>query len=64
MKQKKKIKKKKKEGPSENEGLTPQSHEKVGNINVHSEEVAMGIVELLISLTISINFKKKTQRKL
>ena len=64
MKQKKKIKKKKKEGPLENEGLTPQSHEKVGNINVHSEEVAKGIVELLISLTISTNFKKKTQRKL
>ena len=64
MKQKKKLKKKKKDVSADNDAIIPIIHEKIGNINVHSEEVAKGIIELLISLTISTNFVKNTEKKL
>ena len=64
MKQKKKLKKKKKDISSDNVVLVPLIHEKIGNINVHSEEVAKGIIELLISVTISTDFVKNTEKKI
>ena len=64
MKQRKKLKKKKKEVSTNEEGIIPTTHDKIGNINVHSEEVSKGIIELLISLTISTNFVKNTEKKL
>ena len=64
MKQRKKLKEKKKEASTNEEGLVPTNHDKIGNINVHSEEVAKGIIELLISLTISTDFVKNTEKKL
>ena len=69
MKQKKKIKKKKTEIPeipiqTEKEVFIPPSHDKEGNVNFYSEEVAKGIIELFISLTVSINFVRNTQKKI
>ena len=64
MKQRKKLKKKKKEESTNEDAIIPTNHEKIGNINVHSEEVAKGIIELLISLTISTDFVKNTEKQL
>jgi hypothetical protein len=65
MKSKKKTKRKKKDIPSENsEEIIPLIHQKVGNVNNYSEEVAKGIIELLISLTISKNFTRITETKI
>jgi len=61
MKQyKKKVKKKKK---NEIEEIVPTKHEKVGNLNLYSEEVSKEIIEKLISLAISSNFNNKIDKK-
>ena len=60
MKQKKKLKKKKKE----TDEILPTCHEKIGNVNVYSEEVSKWIIEKLISLTISKIFLKNTEKKI
>ena len=46
------------------EDVFPQNHEKLGNLNLYSEEVVKNIMELLISLTISIEFRKSTEAKI
>ena len=62
MKQyKKKVKKKKKNHISDE--IVPTKHDKIGNINFYSEEVAKEIIEKLISLTISSNFKNKVEKQ-
>ena len=40
MKKRKKLKKKKKEVSTNEEGIIPTIHDKIGNINVHSEDVS------------------------
>jgi len=64
MKSKKKTKRKKKEISENSEEIIPLIHQKVGNVNNYSEEVAKGIIELLISLTISKNFTRITETKI
>ena len=56
----KKIKKKKKE---ENI-MTPRKHEKIGNLNLFSEEISKNIIEKIISLVITYNFNKKSDKKI
>ena len=67
MKQiKKNRKKKKKENNNniQNEEIKPTKHEKVGNINFYSEEVAKYIIEKLLSNVVSNNFKRNAKKKM
>lgn len=59
---KKKIKKKKKNQISEE--IMPMKHDKIGNLNLFSEEVSKEIIEKLISLTISKSFSNKIDNKI
>ena len=66
MKQRKKLKTKQNiiiQNESE-EDITPQYHEKLGNVNLFSEEVVKNIVELCISLTITTEFRKNIDAKI
>ena len=67
MRQNKKIKNKKNDiyDISDNdEEIIPMNHDKIGNINFYSEEVVKQIIELLISYTITTNFRKNTEKKI
>ena len=65
MKPRKKLKKKKNDfSPNDEEEIIPTSHDKIGNFNFYSEEVAKEMIELLISLTITTNFRKNTEKKI
>ena len=57
----KKIKKKKKKKQDNNE-IVPQRHEREGNLNYYSEEIAKNIIEKIISLTISTNFTENVEK--
>ena len=59
---KKKMKKRRKSQVVEE--IIPMKHDKVGNINVYSEEVSKEIILKLISLTISKNFSNKIDKKI
>jgi len=59
---KKKTKKKKKKKQDEDES-GPQKHERTGNLNFFSEEISKNIIEKIISLTMSTNFKQNVERK-
>ena len=65
MKQKKKLKNRKNEiFPNDDEEIIPTNHDKLGNFNFYSEEVVKEMIELLISLTITTNFRKNTEKKI
>ena len=65
MKQKRKIPKKKNlQTKNDENDIIPQKHEKIGNVNMYSDEVAKNILELFISLTITTEFRKNTEAKL
>lgn len=59
---KKKTRKKKKKKPDNNE-ITPQRHEREGNLNYYSEEIVKNIIEKIISLAISTNFTENVEKK-
>ena len=59
---KKKIRKKKKKKQADN-GITPQRHEREGNLNYFSEEIAKEMIEKVISLSLSSHFVKKVDKK-
>ena len=58
---KKKNKKKKKKNQEDEGG--PQKHEREGNLNYYSEEISKEIIEKIISLVISSDFKNKIEYK-
>ena len=58
----KKIKKKKKKKQDNNE-IVPQRHEREGNLNYYSEEIAKNIIEKIISLALSKNFTQNVEKK-
>ena len=61
---KKKIKKKKKKRQdSSNNEIVPQKHEREGNLNFYSEEIAKSMVEKMISLSITENFVHNVNKK-
>ena len=62
MKKKKVQKKKKKQGEKDVEEIKPTKHEKVGNVNCYSEEIAREIINKLISLTFTSLYMKKMNR--
>ena len=57
---KKNIKKKKK---NKDDAIGPQKHERIGNLNLYSEEIAKNIIEKIISFVISTEFIKKVESK-
>ena len=58
---KKKGRKKKKKKPDNNE-IIPQRHERIGNLNYYSEEIAKNMIEKIISLAISSNFMQNVNK--
>ena len=52
----KKVKKKKKKKQNNNNEIVPQRHEREGNLNFYSEEIAKNMIEKIISLALSKNF--------
>ena len=58
---KKKGKKKKKKKPENNE-IIPQRHERIGNLNYYSEEIAKNIIEKIISLAVSSDFMENVNK--
>ena len=58
---KKKTKKKKKKKDEDESG--PQKHERVGNLNFYGEEISKNIIEKIISLAVSTNFRRKVEKK-
>ena len=58
---KRKIRKKKKKNAEDETG--PKIHERVGNYNFYSEEIAKNIIEKIISLVFSCNFVGKIDKK-
>ena len=58
----KKVRKKKKKKPENNE-IVPQRHEREGNLNYYSEEIAKNMLEKIISLAISSNFTQNVENK-
>ena len=58
----KKVRKKKKKKPDNNE-IVPQRHEREGNLNYYSEEIAKNMLEKIISLAISSNFTQNVENK-
>ena len=58
---KKKGKKKKKKKPDNNE-IIPQRHERIGNLNFYSEEIAKNMIEKIISLAISSYFMENVNK--
>ena len=61
MRQIKKTKKRKKKVDTE---ITPQKHERIGNMNFYSEEVASEIVKKLISYAITKSYGKSVDNKM
>ena len=59
----KKIKKKKKKKVDNSNEIVPQRHEREGNLNYYSEEVAKNMIEKLISLSISAEFVQNIDKK-
>ena len=60
----KKKKKKKQENNNNNENeIAPQRHEREGNLNYYSEEIAKNIIEKIISLAISSDFSQNVDKK-
>ena len=57
---KKKNRKKKKK--NDEDEIVPQYHEKVGNVNVYSEQVSKLIIEKIISLVLSDSLKKRVEQ--
>lgn len=55
LRKKVKKKKKKKQNNNNNE-IVPQRHEREGNLNFYSEEIAKNMIEKIISLALSKNF--------
>ena len=62
MKKKNLIKKKKKKDEKNDEELLPTKHEKVGNVNCFSEEIAKEIINKLISYTFTKLYMKKMNK--
>lgn len=58
---KKKVKKKKKKKQDNNE-IIPQRHERIGNLNYYSEEIAKNMIEKIISLAISSDFMENVNK--
>ena len=56
----KKVRKKKKKKQDNNE-IVPQRHEREGNLNYYSEEIAKTIIEKIISLALSKNFTQNVE---
>ena len=62
---KKKMKKKKKKNQQEEEEeILPSKHERIGNVNYYSEEIAKMIFEKLFSLVFTSNYKNKIEHKM
>ena len=62
---KKKIKKKKKKNHNDkDEEIVPMKHERTGNINYYSEEIAKNIFEKIFSLIFTNNFHNKIENKI
>ena len=59
---KKKNKKKKKKIIEEE--IVPKKHERIGNLNLYSEEVSKNILEKIISLVLSTSLNKNIEQKL
>ena len=59
----KKIRKKKKKKQDTNNEIVPQRHEREGNLNYYSEEIAKNMIEKIISLAISTNFTQNVEKK-
>ena len=64
MKQRKRLKKRQNAIEKFDENILPQNHEKLGNLNLFSEEVVKSIMDYLISLTISTEFKRSIEAKI
>ena len=64
MKQRKRLKNRQNFIDQFEEDILPRKHEQLGNLNLYSEEVVKNIMELLISLTISTEFRKSTEAKI
>lgn len=62
LKKKVRKKKKKKQNNNNNE-IVPQRHEREGNLNYYSEEIAKNMIEKIISLAISKNFDDNVEKK-
>ena len=62
LRKKVKKKKKKKQNNNNNE-IVPQRHEREGNLNFYSEEIAKNIIEKIISLALSKNFTDSVDSK-
>ena len=62
LRKKVKKKKKKKQNNNNNE-IVPQRHEREGNLNFYSEEIAKNIIEKIISLALSKNFTDNVDSK-
>ena len=60
---KKKNRKKKKKNKDE-DGDGPKRHERIGNLNYYSEEISKFMIEKIISLALSDDFRKNIEKKL
>ena len=58
----KKVRKKKKKKQDNNNEIVPQRHEREGNLNYYSEEIAKNIIEKIISLALSKNFTQNVEK--
>ena len=56
--------KKRKNNDNVNNNITPQKHDKIGNLNYYSEEIAKMIINKLISLAITKVYTKSIENKL
>lgn len=61
---KKNKKKRKKNNDEHEEEIVPTKHERTGNINYFSEEIAKMILEKIVSLVFTNNFQNKIENKL
>ena len=59
----KSAKKRRKKKILQNNNIVPQKHERIGNLNYYSEEIAKEIIDKLISLTFTKLFSKKLDEK-
>ena len=59
----KKRNKKRKKKKQEEEEIGAVKHERIGNLNYFSEEIAKNIIEKVICLAVNETFAKKIERK-
>jgi hypothetical protein len=60
---KKKIKKKKKKKQDNSKEIVPQRHEREGNLNYYSEEIAKIMIEKIISLALTRTITQSVEKK-